>query len=185
MPNLRSLKTWLLNFPSTLGSTIILLSWSILTGSSDHSSHPQVFPSFSTGSRKDSFGCMSIIEAPTIFPTMLVSMAIAGLTLQNKLRKVCFFQNSFCWLTLAWFFTFSSADIQFGFGWLTQIQTTKRVELLNGGSKDNLWLGLGSQEYPRHDLRRVFGLPQYFGINNYPIDLAFQVTRWHSEIVHP
>ena len=33
------------------------------TDSSDHLSHPQVLPSFLTGSRTDPFGCVSIIEA--------------------------------------------------------------------------------------------------------------------------
>ena len=36
----------------------------------------------------------------------------------------------------------------------------------------------------RHDLRRVFGLHRYFGINNYFVDLAFQVTRWCSMTVY-
>ena len=67
----------------------------------------------------------------------------------------------------------SSADIGFASEGLIQLQTTKRIELLNGGPRDNLWLGLGGQECPHHDLRRVFGIHQYFGINNYPIDLAF------------
>ena len=92
--------------------------------------------------------------------------------LQDKLGKVWFFQKTFCWLTLAWFFTFSSADIRFASEGLTRLQTTKRIEILNGGPRDDLWLGLGGQECPRHDLRRVFGLHRYFGINNYPIDLT-------------
>ena len=33
-------------YPSTLGSMVMLLSWSTPTGSSDHQSHPQVLPSF-------------------------------------------------------------------------------------------------------------------------------------------
>ena len=52
-------------------------------------------------------------------------------------------------------------------------KTTKQIELLNSGPRDNLWLGLGGQECLRHDLRRVFGLHRYFGINDYPMDLAF------------
>ena len=67
--------------------------------------------------------------------------------------------------------TYSAADNQ-----------ASRTFQYNGDPKDDLRLGLEGQECPRHDLRRVFGLHQYFGINNYPIDLAFidlafQVTR--------
>ena len=28
-------------------------------------------------------------------------------------------------------------------------------------------------------------LPEYTGINDYPIKRTFQVTHWHSDIVHP
>ena len=93
MPTLRSFRTWLLNSPSTLGSMIMLWSWSMPTSSSDHPSHPQA--------------------------------------LQNKLGKVWFFQKTFCWLMLAWFFTFSNADIRFASEGLTRLQTTKRVKLFS------------------------------------------------------
>ena len=35
--------------------------------------------------------------------------------------------------------------------WLTWLQTTKRVEILNGGPRNDLWLGLGGQECPPYD----------------------------------
>ena len=38
--------------------------------------------------RKPDGSLVSIIEAPTMFPTMSVLMAITGLTLQDKQRKV-------------------------------------------------------------------------------------------------
>ena len=84
----------------------MLSNWLMPTDSSDYLSHLQVLPSFSTGSRTDLFGCVSIIKALKIFPAMLVLMARAvtiamlvsmartimiamtGLTLQNKLGKV-------------------------------------------------------------------------------------------------
>ena len=59
-----------------------------------------VLLSFLTKSRTDLFGCVLIIEAPTIFPAMsvsmaravtiarAVSMAMTGLTPQDKLGKV-------------------------------------------------------------------------------------------------
>ena len=63
---------------------------------------------------------------------------------------------------LAWVFTFSSADIRFASEGLIWLKTTKQVELLNGGLRDDdkkpLWLGPGGQEGPRHDCRQVFGL---------------------------
>ena len=46
----------------TLGTMIVLSSWSMPTDLSDHPSHPQVLPSFLTGSRTDPFGCVLIIE---------------------------------------------------------------------------------------------------------------------------
>ena len=58
-----SLRTWRPNSPSTLGSTTMLSNWSMPTDSLDHPSHPQVLPSFSTGSRTGPFGCVSIIRA--------------------------------------------------------------------------------------------------------------------------
>ena len=41
------------------GSTNMLSNWSMPTDSSDHLSHLQVLPFFSTGSRTDPFGCTS------------------------------------------------------------------------------------------------------------------------------
>ena len=58
------------------------------TDLSDYLSHPQVLPSFLTESRVDLFSCVSIIEGLTMFPAMLVSMAMVGLMLQDKLGKV-------------------------------------------------------------------------------------------------
>ena len=95
MPTSHSLRTWLPNSSSTLGSTIMLSNWSMPMDSSDYPSHPQV--------------------------------------LQDKLK--------------------SSANIRFASEGLTRLQTSKPIELLNGGPRDNLWLGLGDQECPRHDLR--------------------------------
>ena len=37
-----------------------------------------------------------------------------------------------------------------------------------------------SRRSPLHS-RQVFGLYRHFGINDYPIDLAFHVTRWQSK----
>ena len=109
MPTLRtcSLRTWLPNFPSTLGSMIMLSSWLMPTDSSDHPSHPQA--------------------------------------LQDKLGKVWFFQKTFCWLTLAWFFTFSSANIRFVSEGLTRLQTTKRVELFSATAAQEMICGLVSK----------------------------------------
>lgn len=57
--------------------------------------------------------------------------------------------------------------------------------MCNGSLKNNdkklLWLGLGGQKYIYHNLCQIFRLYQYFDIDNYPIDLAFQVTYWHSK----
>ena len=43
----------------------------------------------------------------------IVRILMISLTLLNKLRKIWFFQKIFCWLTLAWFFTLSNANIWF------------------------------------------------------------------------
>ena len=51
------------NSPSTLESTTVLSNWSMPTDLLDHPSHLQVLLSFSTGSRTDPFGFVSIIEA--------------------------------------------------------------------------------------------------------------------------
>ena len=59
----------------------------MLTGSSDHPSHLQVLQSFSTGSRTDLFGCVSIIEAPTMLPAILVTMAITSFFAQEQAEK--------------------------------------------------------------------------------------------------
>ena len=53
---------WFPNSTSTLGSMIMLSSWSMPTGSSDHPSYPQMLPSFLTGSRTNSFNCASEVS---------------------------------------------------------------------------------------------------------------------------
>ena len=84
--------------------------------------------------------------------------------------------EDFYWLTLAWFFTFSNADIWFAgreLVWMTYMAADNQTDrTLERRPKRRLC--------PRHDLRQVFRLHRYFGINDYPINLAFQVTRWHS-----
>ena len=45
--------------------------------------------------------------------TRTVRIAIISLMLLDKLEKVLFFQKTFCWLTLVWFFTFSNTNIWF------------------------------------------------------------------------
>ena len=67
----------------------------------------------------------------------MVRIVITSLMLLDKLKKGWFFQKTFCWLTLAWFFTFSSTNIRFASEGLTWLETIKRVELLNGGPGDN------------------------------------------------
>ena len=63
-------------------------------GSSDHPIHPQVLPSFSTGSRTDPFGCVSIRSLNNFTIAMLASMArtvriaMTSLMLLDKLGKV-------------------------------------------------------------------------------------------------
>ena len=63
------------------------------------------------------------------------SMSPAGTPRQAG--KGLILPKDFCWLTLAWVFTFSSADIRFASEGLTRLETTKRVELLNGGPRDD------------------------------------------------
>ena len=59
-------------FSLTLGSTNILLNWSMPTDLSDYLSYLEMLLSFLTRSWTDPFNCMLIIEAPTMFPAMLV-----------------------------------------------------------------------------------------------------------------
>ena len=147
MPTSHSLRTWLPNFPSTLGSTTMLLKWLMPTDLSDHLSHLQMLPFFSTGSRTDPFRCVLIIEAPIMFPAMsvlmarAVSRAMTGLTFQDKLGKVWFFQETFLLadtsLVLGMpFLTLNSVFAEGDLVWTTYtatkaLPTTKRVALFS------------------------------------------------------
>ena len=53
---------WFPNSTSTLGSMIMLSSWSMLTGSSNHPSYPQMLSSFLTGSWTNPFNCASEVS---------------------------------------------------------------------------------------------------------------------------
>ena len=136
MPTSHSLRTWLLNSPSILGSTTVLLNWSMPTDSSDHLSHLQMLPSFLTGSRTYLFGCESIRETLTMFPAMSLLMArtvtiamtvlmtMIGLTLQDKLEKGWFFQKTFLLADTSLilgmpFFSFNSALAEGELVWRT------------------------------------------------------------------
>ena len=111
-----------------------------------------------------------------IRPSMLLTGA------PRQAGKGLILPKDFCWLMLAWVFTFRSADIRFASKRLTRLKTTKRIKLLNGGPRDDdkkpLWLSPEGQKGPHHNPRQVFGLHQHYGINDYPIDLAFHVTHW-------
>ena len=70
------------------------------------------------------------------------------------LGKVWFFQKTFCWLTLAWSFTLSNADIRFAgreFVWMTytaadnQADGTFQSERTCGCGPRGLWLNLAVQ----------------------------------------
>ena len=56
---------------------------------------------------------MSVSMASTVTIARTVIIAIPSLILLDKLGKIWFFQKTFCRLTLAWFFTFSFANIWF------------------------------------------------------------------------
>ena len=105
---------------------------------------------------------LNILIAMSTLMAGTVKIAISSLTLLDKLGKVWFFQKTFCWLTLAWFFTFSNADIWFAgreLAWMTYTAADNQADrTLERRPKGRLC--------PRHDLRRVFGLHQYFGIND-------------------
>ena len=73
-----SLWTWLPNSPSTLGSMIVLLSWSILTGSSDHLNYPL----------NNLTIAMLVTMASTVMIAKTVTIAMTSLTLLDKLGKV-------------------------------------------------------------------------------------------------
>ena len=127
----------------------------------------------------------TVIMATKISITMMVLIAIMvtitmiSLPLLDKLAKVWFFQKTFGWLTLAWFFTFSHADIQSTKSLsreLIRLQTTKRIKLFNPkklaamalGANDeacgthgiHLRLGLGDHKCLRYNPRRVLRLYQ-------------------------
>ena len=60
-----------------------------------------------------------------------VKIVMTSLTLLDKLGKVWFFQKTFCWLTLAWFFTFSNADIWFAgreLVWMTYMAADNQAD---------------------------------------------------------
>ena len=56
---------------------------------------------------------MTVSIATTFTMTRMVTIAMTSFPLPDKPGKVWFFQKTFCWLTLAWSFTFSSADLRF------------------------------------------------------------------------
>ena len=89
---------------------------------------------------------MATMVTVAIMASML-TIAITSLPLPDKLGKVWFFQKTFCWLTLAWFFTFSSADIRFAgrkLVWMTYTaaddqagRTLQCKRMCDGGPKDD------------------------------------------------
>ena len=72
---------------------------------------------------------------------------MTNLLLPDKLAKVSFSQKTFGLLTLAWFFTFSHADIQFAkslSGGLAWLPTTKRMEHFS--AKEFAMVALGAYD---------------------------------------
>lgn len=125
-------------FSLTLKSTTMLSNWSMPTNLSNHLSHLQILLSFSSRSRMNFFGCMSIIETLIMFLAisilivrvvtivMTVSMAMIGLILQDKLGKVWFFQENFlladiCLVLEMLFFNLSNALAKAKLIWRTYI----------------------------------------------------------------
>ena len=195
MPTLHSLRTWLLNSPSTLGSMTMLSNWSMPMDSSDHLSHPQMLPFFLNGSRTNPFGYVSIRKALTIFPAMSISMArmvtiaMTSLPLPDKLGKVWFFQETFlvidtktemnsCWQPSGWNFLVQRnlwRDWRWNFcGAYSSHGCNEYSSFLPSTNCAKC------PKVPRHDPRQVFGLYQrLFGLRGR--------TTWahrRSNIVH-
>ena len=204
-----SLKTWLPKSPSTLGSTIMLLNWSMPTVI-----RPSQLP---TGASilldRESDGslrlCVKYRSLNNLTIAMLalmartVTIAITSLTLLVKLGKVWFLQKTFCWLTLACFFTFSNANIWFarrGLVWMTYTAADNQA----GGTFQYKKMCDGGQREDDKSLcdsvSKVKNVPVSISakysdyINLFPSEsttalpehtsLAFQVVRWRSKTIH-
>ena len=123
----------------------------------------------------------------TVRMAKTVTIAMTSLPLPDKLGKVWFFEKTFCWLTLAWFFTFNSTDIRFArreLVWMiytaadNQIGRTFWCKRISGGPwgtmikvfvawswRPRLFLLLAkfhclARSWRGYDPRRVFRLPQ-------------------------
>ena len=92
-----------------------------------------------------------VLIAKMVTMARTVMIAMTSLTLLDRLGKVWLFQKTFCWLTLAWYFTFSNADIQFArkkLVWMTytaakdHVGGTLQSERTCGCSPRGLWLNL-------------------------------------------
>ena len=149
---------------------------------------------------------MLVSIATMVLIATTVTIAITSFSFPDKLRKVWFFQKTFCWLTLAWSFTFSNVDIRFAGKKLVWVIYTTADDQAGG----NLWSkgtcgynlrGLGCSlvviallklRVPDTIvklhcclLRQRYSSTPVLMIILLTWQMTLQVTHWHSDIVHP